>query len=115
MKQSSLRFMFFTLIAAAALCTGTVQSVALLRPAHDKTLVPSRAASFVQFDDPYSDFRNARYSNARLLSEADEIKLGMQLHREAEQHHPDGDRGEDSADPDGPLRAGRGEFCHWYS
>jgi predicted Zn-dependent protease len=35
-----------------------------------------------QYDDPYSDFRNARYSNAGLLSERDEIKLGMQLHRE---------------------------------
>src|ERR1041385_956140 len=32
-------------------------------------------------DDPYSDFRNARYSNAGLLNERDEIKLGMQLHR----------------------------------
>src|SRR5438876_7951194 len=82
MKQSSLRFIFFALVAAAALCTGTVQSVALLGPTHDKTLVPSRAASFVQFDDPYSDFRNARYSNAGLLSEGDESKLGMQLHRE---------------------------------
>src|SRR5947209_20250519 len=82
MKQSSLRFMVFALLAAAALCTATVQSVALLRPTPDKTLVPSRAASFVQFDDPYSDFRNARYSNAGLLSEGDEIKLGMQLHCE---------------------------------
>ena len=36
----------------------------------------------VQYDDPYSEFRNARYSNAGLLNERDEIKLGMQLHRE---------------------------------
>ena len=35
-----------------------------------------------QFDDPYSDFRNARYSNVGLLNERDEIKLGTQLHRE---------------------------------
>jgi predicted Zn-dependent protease len=35
-----------------------------------------------QYDDPYSDFRNARYSNAGLLNEKDEIKLGAQLHRE---------------------------------
>jgi predicted Zn-dependent protease len=35
-----------------------------------------------QFDDPYSDFRNARYSNAGLLSERNEIKLGTQLHRQ---------------------------------
>jgi len=82
MKQSSLRFTFFALLAAAALYTATVQSVALLRSAPDKTLVPSTAAASVQFDDPYSDFRKARYSNAGLLSEGDELKLGMQLHRE---------------------------------
>ena len=36
----------------------------------------------LQLDDPYSDFRNVRYSNAGLLSEKDEMKLGTQLHRE---------------------------------
>ncbi len=35
-----------------------------------------------QYDDPYSDFRNAKYTNSGLLSERDEIKLGRQLHRE---------------------------------
>ena len=35
-----------------------------------------------QFDDPYADFRSVRYSNAGLLSERDEIKLGTQLHRQ---------------------------------
>lgn len=35
-----------------------------------------------QFDDPYTDFRNSRYSNAGLLNERDEIRLGTQLHRE---------------------------------
>jgi predicted Zn-dependent protease len=35
-----------------------------------------------QVDDPYADFRNVRYSNAGLLNERDEIKLGTQLHRE---------------------------------
>ena len=40
------------------------------------------AAAVTQFDDPYSDFRNAHYSNSGLLNERDEIKLGMQLHRE---------------------------------
>ena len=39
-----------------------------------------------QFDDPYADFRNARYSNAGLLSERDELKLGTQLNREATKH-----------------------------
>jgi predicted Zn-dependent protease len=35
-----------------------------------------------QYGDPYSEFRNARYSNAGLLNERDEVKLGTQLHRE---------------------------------
>ncbi len=34
------------------------------------------------FDDPYADFRNARYSNEGLLNERDEIKLGAELHHE---------------------------------
>jgi predicted Zn-dependent protease len=36
-----------------------------------------------QFDDPYSEFRNVRYSNAGLMSETSEVKLGTQLHRQA--------------------------------
>jgi predicted Zn-dependent protease len=43
---------------------------------------PHTGIAVTQFDDPYSDFRNIRYSNAGLLSEKDEIKLGAQLHRE---------------------------------
>ncbi|HXI23952.1 MAG TPA: M48 family metallopeptidase [Pyrinomonadaceae bacterium] len=43
-------------------------------------LVATRATN--QYDDPYSDFRNAKYSNAGLLNERDEVKLGTQLHRE---------------------------------
>jgi predicted Zn-dependent protease len=43
---------------------------------------PHISASSVQYDDPYSEFRNARYSNTGLLNERDEIKLGGQLHRE---------------------------------
>jgi len=31
---------------------------------------------FRQYDDPYSDFSNVRDSNAGLLNERDEIKLG---------------------------------------
>lgn len=38
--------------------------------------------SATQIDDPYADFRKVRYSNAGLLSEKDEIKLGTQLHRQ---------------------------------
>jgi len=49
------------------------------------TAVPLRSetrAAVMQLDDPYADFRNARYSNNGLLNEPDEIKLGTQLHRE---------------------------------
>src|SRR5215468_3122972 len=46
------------------------------------SLASPTVAHAAQFDDPYSDFRNVRYSNAGLLSEKDEIKLGAQLHRE---------------------------------
>jgi len=42
----------------------------------------ARTTNTAQFDDPYSGFRNVRYSNAGLLGEKDEIKLGAQLHRE---------------------------------
>jgi len=49
--------------------------------------VPTASAGSItntspQYDDPYADFRNARYSNAGLLNEREEIKLGAQLHRE---------------------------------
>jgi predicted Zn-dependent protease len=36
-----------------------------------------------QFDDPYAEFRGVRYSNAGLVNERGEIRLGAQLHREA--------------------------------
>lgn len=39
-------------------------------------------ARVTEYDDPYSDFRNVKYSNAGLLNERDEVKLGTQLHRE---------------------------------
>ena len=51
-----------------------------------------------QFDDPYSDFRNAHYSNAGLLSERDEIKLGTQLHREVTKKYDLTDAGLDRVD-----------------
>jgi len=43
--------------------------------------VLNTAAGYVDAD-PYSQFRDARYSNEGLLSERDEIKLGNQLHTE---------------------------------
>jgi predicted Zn-dependent protease len=59
----------------------TFKAFALNTTPHE--LTPSlETRSTNQYDDPYSDFRNARYSNAGLLNERDEVKLGTQLHRE---------------------------------
>src|SRR5712692_5189319 len=62
----------------------SIQSLAVR--AHDASqnhsLSSQPLSTNAQFDDPYSHFRNARYSNAGLLNERDEIKLGAQLHRE---------------------------------
>jgi predicted Zn-dependent protease len=50
--------------------------------AHNRQPNKAPAAPLAQYDDPYSDFRNVKYSNTGLLDERDEIKLGTQLHRE---------------------------------
>jgi len=67
-----------------SLSANSIQSLAVR--AHDASqnhsLSTQPLSTNAQFDDPYSDFRNARYSNAGLLNERDEIKLGAQLHRE---------------------------------
>ncbi|HBB95470.1 MAG TPA: hypothetical protein DC054_08765 [Blastocatellia bacterium] len=55
-------------------------------------------AAVPQYDDPYSDFRNVRYSNAGLLNERDEIKLGAQLHREVTKKYNLTDVGLDRVD-----------------
>ena len=44
---------------------------------------PIASAPTTQYGDPYSDFRNVRHTNAGLLNERDEVKLGTQLHRQA--------------------------------
>jgi predicted Zn-dependent protease len=43
--------------------------------------VLNSAAGYVDVD-PYSQFRDARYSNEGLLSESDEMKLGNEVHKE---------------------------------
>ena len=67
------------LLAAMALFTIALQS----RSAFSEPNAARHASiAAAQYDDPYSDFRNAKYTNSGLLSERDEIKLGTQLHRE---------------------------------
>src|SRR5437588_11092093 len=57
-------------------------STATLRATDHNRNSLSFASTSAQYDDPYSEFRSAKYSNAGLLSERDEVKLGRQLHRE---------------------------------
>ncbi|HMG76430.1 MAG TPA: M48 family metallopeptidase [Pyrinomonadaceae bacterium] len=100
MKLTNLRFNFLTATIAAVLCATTAQS---LTPIQSHNLLGAsanraRTTPFVQYDDPYSEFRNARYSNAGLLNERDEIKLGTQLHREVTKKYNLTDVGLDRVD-----------------
>jgi predicted Zn-dependent protease len=85
MKQSNPFFNFFAAFSIAALCLGAAQALAITQSsaghATAQKVLPTALAS-AQYDDPYGEFRNARYSNAGLLNERDEVKLGTQLHRE---------------------------------
>ena len=80
MKTSYFRCNTLLLIVSLLLCASSIQSAVFARQSFVRD--PETAKAPVQYDDPYSEFRYARYSNAGLLNERDEIKLGMQLHRE---------------------------------
>ena len=101
MKRSQLRFNFLTATIAAVLCATTAQSLAPIQ-SHNLLRAPANhertTTTFVQYDDPYSEFRNARYSNAGLLNERDEVKLGTQLHREVTKKYNLTDVGLDRVD-----------------
>lgn len=100
MKQSNPRRNFFVAILTAMLCATTAQSLVPIR-SHDLLSTPApraRTAPAFQYDDPYSDYRNARYSNAGLLNERDEMKLGTQLHREVTKKYNLTDVGLDRVD-----------------
>lgn len=68
------RFSFVMIVIGGLLSSVTANHVSRIDVSSNHRLA--------QYDDPYSDFRSARYSNSGLLNERDEIKLGMQLHRE---------------------------------
>jgi predicted Zn-dependent protease len=76
MKKQNPRVVLIILIVAMLACLVTTA------PARDVSLAAHRSIAPAQFDDPYSEFRNVRHSNAGLLSERDELKLGAQLHRQ---------------------------------
>ncbi|HEY0405815.1 MAG TPA: M48 family metallopeptidase [Pyrinomonadaceae bacterium] len=58
----------------------TVEQTLSTALALGSALIDSTASNFSE--DPYAQFRNARYSNAGLINERDEIKLGNQLNIE---------------------------------
>lgn len=76
--KTLIRFSLFIMILTA-LCSTLVQSGGAY---HHPNVLPAAPANVGQWDDPYSEFRHVRYSNAGLLNERDEVKLGSQLHRE---------------------------------
>ncbi len=82
MKRSNPRLNGFAIIFSALVCATAAQSLVFTQSPNHRAPNRSRDVAFVQYDDPYSDFRNARYSNTGLLNERDEVKLGTQLHRE---------------------------------
>ena len=76
--KTRIRIFPFVLLVTSLLFTATVPR---------GNAIPTESARSItttspQYDDPNADFRNARYSNAGLLNEREEIKLGVQLHRE---------------------------------
>lgn len=76
--MKTLNLKLASLLFAVALASAiTARTTALTEPASKPD--PSGTAQYV---DPYSEFRNARHSNAGLLNERDEMKLGTQLHRQ---------------------------------
>jgi predicted Zn-dependent protease len=96
MKQFYLSPKALTLIAAFILCATSVQTIAITRQSFVGE--PGTATAPPQYDDPYADFRNARYTNAGLLNERDEMKLGTQLHREVTKKYNLTDVGLDRVD-----------------
>jgi predicted Zn-dependent protease len=59
-------------------------------------------------DDPYAEFRDARYSNAGLLNERDEMRLGQQLHIEVGKRYTLTNEGQERATRIGQRVARRG-------
>jgi len=101
MKLSNLRLNFLIAALMAVLSATTAQSWAPIRqqvPGRTAANLSLTATAFIQYGDPYSDYRNARYSNAGLLNERNEVKLGAQLHREVTKKFSLTDAGLDRVD-----------------
>lgn len=80
MNRSRFPYVSFGLIVSLVLCATAAPGVS--SAPLTSAAAPRTETALVQYGDPYLEFRNARYSNARLLNEREEMKLGTQLHRE---------------------------------
>jgi predicted Zn-dependent protease len=91
------RHRFFAIIFALALFVAAPLSVGAQQTSHEREIptVGSPVSSLFDLgasvltsatrlvaEDPYSQFRGTRYTNAGLLSERDEVRLGDRLHLE---------------------------------
>lgn len=88
-RQHQSRLLIVAFAIASAFWLMTLQREGLHQSASAHATVTSSrpgGRAPAQWDDPYVDFRQARYSNNGLLNERDEIRLGQQLHREATKH-----------------------------
>ena len=74
-SYSPLTFFLLSLFTIASLMVSPVATANASSTGHE--------TSAAQYGDPYSNFRNVRHTNAGLLNERDEVKLGTQLHRQA--------------------------------
>src|SRR6266478_42088 len=92
MNRSNLHSKLIRLLLVIIITGVTAQGLLATRT------IANGVAAVSQYDDPYSDFRNVRYSNAGLLDERDEIKLGAQLHREVTKKYNLTDVGLDRVD-----------------
>ena len=87
--KTRIRIFPFALLVISLLFTAMVQRGKAVSTESARSITTTSP----QYDDPYVDFRNARYSNAGLLNEREEIKLGTQLHREVTKKYPLTDTG----------------------
>lgn len=76
LKEKALYLFLALLIIGASVSSLSLKSV----DASTSTVSPG--INTTQWDDPYYEFRNVRHTNAGLLNERDELKLGTQLHRQ---------------------------------
>lgn len=84
MRPITSRLFVLAFITGVVFCQTNMEGYAFVPSLQNRSISLKEATPTTrpQFGDPYSDFRNARYTNAGLLNERNEVKLGTQLHRQ---------------------------------